>query len=150
AITAACQHPEPDSVPVRTFEFVTATPTPTRTPTIAPTATPTPTPEPTPSPEPSEVQPPAVQPRVPAPTVDGCPAVILDVFGPTAQAACAVAWCESRWNPNATGSQGERGLFQVHPAFHPDATYDPYGNTVAAYRISRGGTDWSQWTCKPW
>src|SRR5690606_18815070 len=116
--------------------------------TITPTATPTPTPEPTPSPEPPDVQPPAMQPRVQAPT--GCPSVIIDVFGPTAPAACAVAWCESRWDPNATGSQGERGLFQIHPAFHSDATYDPYGNAVAAYRISRGGTDWGQWTCKPW
>lgn len=129
-------------------EFVTATPTPMRTPTSTPTATPTPTPEPTlEQTAVSAWQPPAVQPRVPVHT--GCPAVILEVFGPTAPAACAVAWCESRWDPNATGSQGERGLFQVHPAFHPDATYDPYGNAVAAYRISRGGTDWSQWTCKP-
>lgn len=132
-------------------EFVTATPTPTRTPTVTPTATPTPTPEPTSSQESASAgsvwQQPDVQPRVQAPT--GCPAVILDVFGPAAPAACAVAWCESHWDPNATGSQGERGLFQIHPAFHSDATYDPYGNAVAAYRISRGGTDWSQWTCKP-
>lgn len=55
--------------------------------------------------------------------------------------------CESEGDPNATGAQGEMGLMQLHPKWHSDATYDPYGNLVAAYRISSGGTDWSAWTC---
>lgn len=59
----------------------------------------------------------------------------------------AVMDCESGGNPNATGAQGEMGLLQIHPRWHHDATYDPYGNIVAAYRISSGGTDWSQWSC---
>lgn len=61
--------------------------------------------------------------------------------------ALAVAWCESRWNPAATGAQGEMGLFQVHPRWHADATYDPLGNVQAAYRISGGGASWAAWTC---
>ena len=79
----------------------------------------------------------------------GCPQTIIDVFGENAPAACAVSLCESGWDPDATGAQGEMGWFQVHPRYHHDATYDPLGNTLAAYRISSGGTDWSQWTCKP-
>jgi soluble lytic murein transglycosylase-like protein len=59
----------------------------------------------------------------------------------------AIMQCESGGDPNETGSQGEMGLLQIHPQFHPDATYDPYGNIVAAYRISNGGTDFSAWTC---
>lgn len=60
----------------------------------------------------------------------------------------AVAWCESRWRPWATGAESEMGLWQIHPAYHADATYDPLGNARAAYRISAGGTDWSQWACR--
>jgi hypothetical protein len=66
----------------------------------------------------------------------------------TREAALAVARCESGWRTDATGSEGERGLFQVHPRWHPDATYDPEGNARAAMRISSGGTDWSAWSCR--
>lgn len=58
--------------------------------------------------------------------------------------------CESDGDPNKTGAEGEMGLLQIHPRWHHDATYDPLGNLLAAYRISAGGTDWSQWTCYPW
>ena len=60
-----------------------------------------------------------------------------------------IAWCESKFSPNATGAAGEVGLFQVHPRWHPDATYDPLGNVKAAYRISAGGYDYSAWSCRP-
>ena len=63
-------------------------------------------------------------------------------------AAKVVAWCESRWSPNATGGAGERGTFQVHP-IHRDSTYDELGNFLAAYRISSGGYDWTAWSCRP-
>jgi hypothetical protein len=66
----------------------------------------------------------------------------------TREAALAIARCESGWRTDATGAEGERGLFQVHPRWHPDATYDPEGNARAAMRISSGGTDWSAWTCR--
>mgnify|MGYP000966845867 FL=1 len=58
-----------------------------------------------------------------------------------------VMQCESGGNPNATGAQGERGLMQIHPRWHPDSTYDPAGKLQAAYRISNGGGDWSAWSC---
>jgi hypothetical protein len=59
----------------------------------------------------------------------------------------AIMQCESHGDPNETGAAGEMGLMQIHPDFHYDATYDPYGNLVAAYRISSGGTDFSAWSC---
>lgn len=55
--------------------------------------------------------------------------------------------CESGGNPNATGSQGERGLMQI-ALVHADSTYQPLGNLQAAYRISAGGTNWNAWSCK--
>ena len=60
----------------------------------------------------------------------------------------ALGWCESKFSPNATGLAGEMGIWQVHPRWHPDATYDPQGNANAAYRISSGGYDLSAWSCK--
>jgi hypothetical protein len=65
----------------------------------------------------------------------------------TLDTAVAIARCESGFRPNATGSQGEMGLWQIHPRWHSDATYDPLGNAKAAYRISDGGTDWGAWSC---
>lgn len=68
----------------------------------------------------------------------------------TREAALQVAWCESRWRPDATGAVGEMSLWQIHPRWHADATYDPVGNARAALRISDGGRNWWAWTCKPW
>lgn len=78
-------------------------------------------------------------------STSGCPALIASSLG---HAGCMVSFCESGWNQWATGSAGERGWFQLHPRWHADATYDPAGNVAAAIRISRGGTDWSQWTTR--
>jgi hypothetical protein len=64
------------------------------------------------------------------------------------ETALRILRCESGGDPNATGSAGEMGLFQIHPRWHPDATYDPYGNMLAAYRISGGGVSFSAWTCR--
>ena len=82
---------------------------------------------------------------------DSCPAIIVEAFGAHATEACAVSYCESiGWNPNAIGKEGEVGLFQFHPRWHPEAqTFDPAENTAHAFRVSSGGTDWSQWSCKP-
>lgn len=121
-------------------------------PTPSPTPTPTPTPEPpppTPEPAPRIQAAPSTPPTSPpayaqsSGSTIGCPEIIASSLG---RAGCMISYCESTWNPNATGSQGERGYFQIHPRWHPDATYDPAGNVAAASRISRGGTDWSQWT----
>lgn len=74
-----------------------------------------------------------------------CPLMIEQALG---TAGCMISFCESSWNPNATGPAGERGWFQVHPRYHSDATYDPAGNIAAAIRISRGGTDWRAWSVR--
>lgn len=99
----------------------------TPTPTASPTATPTPG-------------------AASGEASGACPQLIIDSFGPYAQDACAISWCESRWLSSATGAQGERGWFQIHPAFHADATWDPAGNVAAALRISSGGTNWWAWS----
>jgi hypothetical protein len=77
------------------------------------------------------------------PRSSACPALIEEALG---RAGCMIAFCESGWNAGATGASGEMGWFQVSPRYHADATYDPAGNVAAAVRISRGGTDWSQWS----
>ncbi len=79
-----------------------------------------------------------------------CPHLIVETFGSAARAACAVAECESGFNWNATGAAGERGIFQIHPVHGAYSSYDPYTNVSYAYQLSRGGTDWGHWTCKPW
>jgi len=56
--------------------------------------------------------------------------------------------CESNGNQDATGAAGEMGLMQIHPRWHPDATYDPTGNLLAAYRISGGGASFGAWSCR--
>ena len=103
----------------------------------------------------------AIAPMVTAAAIDGgdrpqCPAVIVATFGEHAPAACAVAWCESRWNPGAVGDYGASlGLFQVQPRWHQwrvpgEDLMDLTVNVRAAWLISSGGRDWSAWTCKPW
>ena len=102
----------------------------------------------------------AVAPTVTAAAVSeghgtGCPAIIVETFGARADAACAVAWCESRWNPGAVGDGGASlGAFQIQPRWHQwrvpgEDLLDLTVNVRAAWLISSGGTDWSAWTCKP-
>jgi hypothetical protein len=75
--------------------------------------------------------------------------LVMSIFGAArADAVLAIMRCESNGDPWATGAQGEVGLMQIHPRYHADATYDPEGNLRAAYRISRGGADWSAWSCR--
>lgn len=77
---------------------------------------------------------------------------IRKVFGSKAPQALRVARCESHLNPRAVGSAGERGLFQIHPIHFrwakPRRLFDPRWNALVAYRLSRGGTNWSHWTCR--
>ena len=78
--------------------------------------------------------------------------VIREVFGSASEAALAVAWCESSFDPGATGAAGELGLFQIlpwaHPVYDQGRLYEAEYNAAAAYAISDGGTDWSAWTCR--
>lgn len=74
---------------------------------------------------------------------------VCAVFGSRCAKAWAVAYCESRGNPRAVGSAGERGLFQIHPVHfgwaHPWLLFVPRYNARAAFRLSRGGTNWKPW-----
>ncbi len=76
---------------------------------------------------------------------DGCPPVVFQALG---RAGCMISFCESMWNPGATGASGEMGYFQINPRWHADATYDPAGNVAAAVRISHGGSNWSAWSVR--
>ena len=126
------------------------------TPTPSPVATPTPVPplqlEPTPRlPDVQSVGSPDV---LPQPEDNGdIVSIIHEVFGVNAGAALAVAWCESTFDPNEVGDDGERGLFQIHEThwfwMDEDLLFDPLYNTQMAFELSRGGTYWSSWTCHP-
>ena len=70
--------------------------------------------------------------------------------------AIAVALAESNgWtqavltNSDAYCSR-DRGLWQINDHWHPEVTdaqaFDPNQNAAAAYRISSGGTNWTQWS----
>jgi hypothetical protein len=69
--------------------------------------------------------------------------------------AVAVALAESGGYPGAVGDKnagGSYGLWQVNVRWHPeykdtpDALLDPDANAAAAFKISKGGTDWSAWS----
>ena len=63
--------------------------------------------------------------------------------------------CETggTYDPRAVGRAGERGWFQIHPVHRSwvdwGRLFDPFYNTRVAYRLSRGGTNWRPWTCRP-
>ena len=88
-------------------------------------------------------------PRAEAYPMIGCPLDIVAAFeeNGTEDMACATSWCESRWEETATGGAGERGLFQIHPIHGALSSYDRDTNIRAAYILSKGGRDWSQWSC---
>lgn len=89
----------------------------------------------------------------PAPAQLSVRAAICQVFGSRCAAALTVARCESRLNPFALGQAGERGLFQIHPVHFgwvdERRLWQPRYNSLIAYRLSRGGTSWRAWTCRP-
>jgi hypothetical protein len=48
--------------------------------------------------------------------------------------ALAVAEVESNFDPKATGKKGEVGLFQLHPMFHKNPSYDVNKNVNAGIK----------------
>jgi hypothetical protein len=62
--------------------------------------------------------------------------------------ALTVAWCESRYDPRAVGTHGEKGLFQMHPAFWGAVPEDPVGQVAQAFAIWQQH-GWEVWTCRP-
>lgn len=55
--------------------------------------------------------------------------------------AVAIATVESRLNPNAIGSLGEVGLFQLRPEYHDIKSKDPSHNTLVALRYLKSLKD---------
>jgi hypothetical protein len=86
----------------------------------------------------------------------------------TEDAAIRVARCETGGTFNARaanwgdrhsdGSRGSFGIFQIG-ALHRSRgesvaafarrMFDPIANSRLAYRLSRGGTNWRPWACRP-
>ena len=77
--------------------------------------------------------------------------------GADADQLLGVAWCESRYNPNAVNPSGAAGLFQFMPGtwaansvragYAGASVFDPVANAnVAAWMFARGSA--SQWQCK--
>lgn len=86
---------------------------------------------------------------------------IRQVFGARAPAAIRVAGCETGWTfyPRAVSRTGDYGLFQANYLAHhwrgesraefAARQFNLAYNVRWAYRLSRGGTDWRAWTCRP-
>lgn len=93
------------------------------------------------------------------------PAVIANIAsgvgfkGDALVKAVAVALAESGGNPAATNTNTDkyrsvdRGLWQINSHWHPEVSaaqaFNPAQAARHAYRISKGGTDWSQWATWP-
>ena len=80
---------------------------------------------------------------------------VCEVFRSHCGDALRVASCETggTFDPRARGSAGERGLFQIHPIhfawLKEWRLWQPRYNARIAYRLSRHGTNWSHWACRP-
>lgn len=91
----------------------------------------------------------APAPALPTPA---CPAEIVAAPWP-ADEACAVSFCESRWQADA--GETNRGLFQIWVGwadyYHIDraSLYDRQTNISVAYLIWRDHGRWSAWSCFP-
>ena len=79
-------------------------------------------------------------------------------FGANTDAALRVMACESGGNPEAKNrSSSASGLFQflastwekVTGEDYPGNVFDGESNIAAAAELSGGGSDWSQWSCRP-
>jgi hypothetical protein len=75
--------------------------------------------------------------------------------GQSLEEAVAVARAESQFNPAAANpTSSARGMWQIMLTAHagdPDIANwaDPYASARMAWRISKGGTDWSAWSVWP-
>lgn len=78
--------------------------------------------------------------------------------GDSAMIIAAIAMAESGGNPQATNSTGnsagiDRGILQINSYYHSDVpdscAFDVLCSFKQAYKISKSGTDFSQW-CTAW
>jgi len=138
----------------------TPTPEPTAEATPAPVETPAPVVTEAPPPPPAPTQPPIVE-RLPALTTADVKAAALAAGWPAdlVDDVAAVAWCESRFRPDAFYA-GAHGLMQMVALWFPAAGYDfdtwtdPVVNLRVAYFAFQldqtyGNEPWAPWSCKP-
>jgi len=90
------------------------------------------------------------QPARPSPVVEA----IRFVFGPYANQALRVAWCESRYSVWATNGQYvnvfQMGLSERRRYGWHDAGSPAWMAATAAYRMFvASGYSWRSWTCQP-
>jgi hypothetical protein len=105
-------------------------------------------------PAPAKPAPVHAAPSVPAGSVQ---AEIVAVFGRYANAALAVARCESGYNPSAKNPNSTAsGVFQFLTSTWATTSYAGYSpfnawaNIHAAYQVfSRDGYSWREWECQP-
>jgi hypothetical protein len=84
-------------------------------------------------------------------------ASIRSVWGPLADEATKVAFCESSLRPaNVSDDQQDWGLFQINVVHEPlvramgyewDDLLDPTINTIVAKEVFDRAGSWSPWTC---
>lgn len=81
--------------------------------------------------------------------------ILGPIFGKYWKKAAAIGQAESGGDTHARGvnSDGsvDRGWFQINSRWHPEvpdavAYGPPRGQALAAFAISKGGTDWSPWS----
>lgn len=65
--------------------------------------------------------------------------LVVELWGSEASTAFAVAWCESRDEPDASNPSGAHGLFQVM-----DGSFDPETNVREAFAVYRS-RGWEPW-----
>lgn len=139
----------------RTDPTVTPTATATVTPSPSPTPTATPLP-PTPTPEPPPPEPTAVYVPPPAETYEEPEPVYTDIealicsMGWDCATALRVAWCESRYDPNAQNGV-HVGIFQMNVNYHSwrsptGELWTAWANVAAAYHLW-AEQGWGPWSC---
>lgn len=78
----------------------------------------------------------------------------VEVPAEFAASAGPVFWCESKFNPAAVGSAGERGIPQIHPVhfpamrklgLSPESSSDLVQYAVRMWERS----GWGPWSCRP-
>lgn len=92
------------------------------------------------------------------PAVEQWRTLVETYFGPNTNAALSVMQCESRGDAHAQNPYSSAsGLFQflestwktVTGESNHSGVFDGSYNIMAAHKLSKGGTNWGPWSCKP-
>lgn len=89
---------------------------------------------------------------VAAAPMEGCPEAIVETFGAAAPRACAITYCESKWDNGAIGLANEVSMWQIHPIHfrrydRQRLRDDEWYAAEVAFEMSQGGTNWRPWSC---